>query len=146
MITPPTLQPLTSPRPAAGSRSHRHRFRTTAAAVLHLPPHSRPPADGKIFDVPCWKAAADVYDVGGAAPSAIGTVTVYTTNFAAVDAKVETACRILKKNERARGARVLTCGAATVAMMPGPTASSECVGMFFLDATAAPPLLRRIDA
>lgn len=127
------LPRLDAPGPRRRPGSAR-RFTTVPAAILERPPSVPPGSTALSTGIPCWRAVALVYACSHkieVPPTAIGSLRVYSPEFAELKGKVAHACRIVKTHERSRGQRSLLCGEHSVAM--STTHAGECSGSFYLE-------------
>ena len=116
-------------------------------AVLASPP-TLPPSVGTrdSLGIPCWRGLATVYACGSKVldiPRVAGTIKVYAPDFAAVEGKVKSACRLVRHNERSRSKRSLVCGEANISMR-SDTPRHECTGTFYIDIEDDAPAYKRL--
>jgi hypothetical protein len=117
------------------STKKRARFSTIPCkAILERPPTYLPPIDKKRTGSNCFKVRHPVLanDSNGklSMPFPIGELSVYVTEMAMIDSRVERACAIMRANERGRGNRDLTLGERTLFLVGGERAK-DCMGAYF---------------
>lgn len=106
---------------------------TAAVATIMRAPVGPPPSLPNVLGHPCWRARADVYSLDRM-PTVIGTLEMFSPEFAAFDEQKKTACRILKSRERSRGNRTLMVGEIDdVTLITAPLGSTACSGSFFVE-------------
>ena len=110
------------------------KFRASAF-TLDRPPVPPANASDLQLGIPCWRAVSMVYVDGKATelPHVVGSMRVYSTDFAKLGPAVKHACKLVKMQERSRTKRDLSCGEHSVSLAFDLAGNHRCSGSYYFE-------------